>query len=236
MISDLMEIEIRECVHYCAFRYGHDEYHPYETFVKRLHRGDAFLSIRDELELFLKKYRPRHLGEALGAKLDNDYPLWLFPWSRWWKFFLASRNSGWYATPERIPDILTHFSRAGIPKPMIEKELRWLQGAYRSITEHGYRPEVFGFPKGRLLQGVGGRRACLVLDGNHRVSALSAHGYGSLLVHCARWNRIALDDLESWPGVKLGFFPGDDAERIFAAYFSGNHKYSIGVGDVPLVG
>lgn len=231
----LIKFDVSECVHYCAFRYGHSEYHPYESYLLGLHQGVPQETLRAEFERFLKVYRPRTLGQALGLNLNCAYPLWLFPWSRFWKFWRDKTHSGWYSDPRRVPDIITHFSESGIPGDMVEQELTWLLGAYRSIATQGYQPDKFGFPVGRLLDGGAAGRACLILDGNHRIASLSALGYESVYVRCARWDTVVLDKLETWAGVKNGFFSKEDAEQIFMAYLTGNRNYRISNGEVPIV-
>lgn len=230
-----LEAEIKECVHYCGFRYGRNEYHPYESYVLKLHQGVDQADIRFEFENFLKWYRPKDFGQALGVKLDRRYPLWLFPWSRAWKFIMPKLNAGWCVSKKDIPDIITHFSEEGIPKCMVEQEIKWLDGTYKSIADQGYLPDKYGCPRGKLMLGKGGQRAILIVDGNHRISALSALKYSSLQIIYARWNVIDINALETWHGVRSGFFSKDDAERIFLAYFNGNHNYIMGDGDVAIV-
>jgi hypothetical protein len=152
-----------------------------------------------------------------------------------WKLLTTRPSSGWHRSPENVPDIITSFSPAGIPRALLEKEYVWLHGAYESIVANGFLPHRFGYPRGRLLLGVGGRRACLLLDGNHRVSALSALGYDKLTVEVSSQHTVRLDALEQWPGVRARVFTRDEAEAIFMAYFNGNHRFRIANGHVPIV-
>jgi len=220
-----VEMAVKQCVHYCGFRYGHGEYHPYETYVKRLHQRVPLNQIRDEFEQFLKFYRPRDLGQALGVGLSRQYPLWLYPWSSSLKYWRTTRTSGWYASPDKIPDIITHFSEGGVPRRMIENEYEWLHGAYESISLEGYQPEKYGYPYAQLLFGYNGNIACLMLDGNHRISVLSALGYKSVVVKYRQDKSVSIQDIDRWTGVKNGVYTKDDAESVFDAYFSGNLNY-----------
>lgn len=234
-LAPLVKLKISECVHFCAFLYGRGRYNPYETYVRDLHHGREMNELYSEFVDFLVGYRPRTLGEALGLSLDRDYPLWLFPWSRPWKFWNIDTRKGWYDDPADIPDIITHFSESGIPSWMVEQEIGWLADAYNSIATLGYQPERFGYPTGNLLDGGARGRACIIRDGNHRISSLSALGFESVQVRCTGWNRVSLDELDRWSGVKNRFFTKDDAERIFMAYLDGNRHYCVGQGGAFIV-
>jgi hypothetical protein len=236
-----IQVKIKQCVHYSAFRYGHNEYHPYESYIIRLNKGETLQDIRFEFLQFLKAYRPRDMGEALGIRLSKRYPMWIYPWNplrfKGISFLIYSFNlwlklkniSGWHANAKEIIDIITHFSEEGIPKANIEKEYGWLHGAYDSIKKNSYLPEKYGFPYGRLLINEDGRIACLVYDGNHRVSTLSALGYDSLLVEYSESENVYLRELQQWPLVKNGYYREYDARLLFEAYFNGNHNYKVGV-------
>ena len=230
-VSDKSFLEcfrINECVHFAGFNYGRGTYHPYESFVARLHKGDALTDIRAQFETFLCRYRPRHFGEALGITLGRKYPLWLFPWSRFWRYWRIDTNAAWFTDPCDIPDIITHFSSRGIPREMVDKEQNWLFRAYESISKIGYCPESFGYPSGRVLLAADGARACIILDGNHRVSTLSALGYSTVDIRCWPWNIVRQDALDDWPGVRNGYFARQDAEKIFLAYFQDRQSYACG--------
>lgn len=233
--KERVEVSISQCVHYCGFRYGHGEYHPYETYVARLHRGDPLDDIRREFIDFLLHYRPRHLGEALGITLSRRYPLWTYPWAGLLAFLRARPAAGWYRDASRIPDVLTHFSDAGIPRTHIQREYGWLHGAYEANAREGYRPEKYGYPLARMLQGANGQAAYLVMDGNHRISALSASGCCSVVIEHAPGRIVALRDCKKWRGVRNGFYTEEDAARVFNAYFSGNRRFRTQETGVPAI-
>jgi len=77
LLCRTIEIPIRNCVHFCGFRYGHGDYNPYESYATRLHYGENLDAIRDQFIDFLQYYRPRDMGQALGISLSRNYPLWL---------------------------------------------------------------------------------------------------------------------------------------------------------------
>ncbi|MBX3354368.1 MAG: hypothetical protein KF724_01565 [Phycisphaeraceae bacterium] len=216
-------VEIRQCVHYAAFRYGHSEYHPYERYLIRLHRGDPIESIREEFHEFLRHFRPRHMGELLGVQLSRRYPLWSFPWLGFWPTLRIRRDTGWHTHPRDVPDVITHFSEGGISRARIELEYGWLHGAYDALVREGYRPDLYGRPRVQLLKALDGRVAALVLDGNHRIGTLSALGHERIEVDHAPADTIDESHLDRWWGVRLRRYRRDDARRVLHAYFEGNH-------------
>jgi hypothetical protein len=205
------------CVHYCGFRYGEARFNPYQNYIEGLARGEEPKLVRNQFVEFLRYYRPEHFGEALGVKLSRKYPLWLFPWSR------RSGSGGWCTTPDECPDVLTHFSHGAISRKRIEMEFRWLENAFNSIKVHGFCPERFkSIILTRKLVRTDGDSIYLVLDGNHRVSALIALGIIEVPVRFLRIATVHESDVESWPFVRNGTYSKDDALAVFRVYFDGN--------------
>ena len=231
--KELKEVAIAECVHFCGFRYGRNEYHPYETYVRRLHRGEPLNEIRAEFVDFLEHYRPRHFGEALGIALSRNYPMWAYPWLRIRSFIRPFLTRGWVRKPRRIPDIITHFSEAGIPGSLLASEYTWLEGAYQAISRSGYQPEKFGYPQAMALEKSDGARAYLILDGNHRISSLAALGYGRVRVQYVPGEMAVQAQARTWLGVRTGIYSEADAIRILESYFRAHTNYRTHEGPVP---
>ena len=229
-------VPLSSCVHYCGFRYGRNEYNPYETYLAQIEGR-----VRPELAQarfveFLQHYRPRHFGEALGCDdgLTKRYPMWNFPWEevRQARFNSAS---GWLDDPNDCPDILTHFSERGILQHRIEEEFYWLERALRSIKSKGYRPfRHWNFIRALTLRRANGTEAHLLLDGNHRAAAMSALGYTSFRIYQAK-KSISENTCSRWPGVASGHFRHEDALRIFHAYFEGNFNYRTVLAPAPVI-
>ena len=107
------DIPINQCVHYGSFRYGLGNYNPVERYICDVTQQRPLIQARGDFIQFLLHYRPRHMGEALGAeKVSQFYPLWQYPWDviDWQQPYDA-----WGQTPQSCPDIMTHFSETGIP-------------------------------------------------------------------------------------------------------------------------
>lgn len=214
----MREVRIADCVHPCAFRYGREEFNPYENYVSGLARGTPLVELRRRFVDFLRHYRPADLGEALGVRLSHPVPLWHLPWKSWRKL---ARPGGWSASLAEVLDLFTYFSPQGIRWSRIAEEFHWMQRSWRSICSEGYRPERYGYIEVFELVDTDAS-SFLVVDGNHRLAALHAAGASTVLVrrpalHAARrrWARF-------WPLVLTRHVRLDDAYRIFDAYRNGN--------------
>ena len=229
-LSDIIDIKISSCVHFCGFRYGLKEYNPYETYIMELHQNKPESSIQEKFINFLQHYRPSSFGEALGISLNRNYPLWQDPWDE--KIDLDYNAHS--MEHDMIPDIITHFSPDGIPYRIIKQEFRALRNAYESIKAEGYQPKKYGYAEVLCLQGDTSC-AYILLDGNHRVSALSALGKTDVTVRLYRKNVIHKKKARQWYGVRKGIYEFDDAIKIFDVYFNGNKGYKISDFPAPII-
>lgn len=211
------EVPIRDCVHYCAYRYGHDEPNPYEHYAISLARKSPIADIRANFVDTLSRYRPRDLGEALGTTLSRPYPLWWLPWRTPKQ---VKQSHGWVDTPGDVVDVMTHFANGGIPRSLLESEFRWHEDAFSSIREMGYRPEGYSYITARELRAE--KTSYLLIDGNHRLSSMSALGIESVSVKLIRGTGIVRARAGNWPLVRAGMMTLDDALSVFDAYQIGN--------------
>ena len=222
-------VPIARCVHFGGFRYGLGEPHPYETYVLRAQEGRG-AEARAWLVEFLQHYRPGTLAEALGVQLDRNYDLWQFPWMR-----DRPPTNGWLPDPFQIPDIITHFSNEGVLWFRIEQEFFWLERALYSIRRYGYKPvNERGIIAWRFLR-VDGSEAFLILDGNHRLSALAALGHETVELSYVSRDTVNERDAARWPQVKANVFTTADAIRVFHAYFDGNRNWRTTSTPAPLL-
>ena len=233
----IRSVLLSNCVHYCAFRYGRNEYNPYETYIRSIAEGGGPKLAQARFIEFLQHYRPSDLGEALGCgdELTRKYPLWNFPWD---EITPARFNlqAGWCDDPDDSPDIITHFSTRGISRHRIEEEFFWLERAWRSIKLRGYRPMRYrSFVRVRTFRRADGTEAHLVLEGNHRVAAMSALGCRSVRVYQASGTTVSEAKCDRWPGVANGYFTRNDALSIFDAYFKGNTNYRTAVSPGAII-
>lgn len=212
-------VPVADCVHFAGFHYGRQEVNPYENYVSVLVQGETVERARRQFVGLLQHYRPRHLGEALGVKLEREYPLWCYPWSR------RSPAPAWRENPAELPDIITHYSPRGILRSRIDEEFGWLERCLESIREVGYKPAQFsGDPEARRLVSCDGGVRYVIHDGNHRLAVLGALGVKTVVVRQVPLMSVREGDLSRWPGVTGGRFTPKDARAIFRAYFEGREN------------
>ena len=227
----LREVRIADCVHPCAFRYGRDEFNPYENYVAGLARGAPLGELRRRFVDFIRYYRPTDVGAALGVALARPVPLWRLPWKSWRKL---ARPGGWTASPDEVVDILTYFCPQGVRWSRIAEEFHWLERSWRFICAEGYRPERYGYSEVFELADAG-ESSFLVLDGNHRLSALHAAGARTALVRRRAFQVAHRRRARFWPLVLTGHVRLDDARRTFDAYRRGNAAVHRAAEAAPLL-
>ena len=227
----IREVAIADCVHFCGFRYGRDEFNPYENYIRGLAAGETLARARERFVDFVRYYRPRNLGEALGVVTTKQVPLWWLPWKSWLKLM---QPRAWQESTDAVLDILTYFSPRGIEWRRIEEEFFWMERALGTMSKLGYQPERFGYIDVFELRGDEGSRF-LVIDGNHRLSALYAIGHRRALVRQRPFHLANRKHAWLWPLVLSKHVPYRDALAIFDAYFDGNHTPHRAEWPAPLL-
>lgn len=230
LLGRRVSVPISQCVHYGAFRYGRDEPHPYETYARKLIRDGDRGAARDWFVDFLRHYRPRDLGEALGVRLERSPALWHFPWARH-----HPAETGWFEDPMEFPDIVTQYCHEGLLWFRLEQEFFWLERAIYSIHRHGYREERHNGITARKLMLADGTEAFLVLDGNHRMSALAALGHEQVSLAYLPQSVVREDDAPRWKQVRNGNCLEADARAVLHAYFNGNPCWRTTEVPAPLL-
>jgi hypothetical protein len=217
------DVGINSCRHYCGFRYGDESVtNPYQDYIVGLYKGIDKPILRERFIHFLSVYRPHNIDEALNIKLSKPYALWIFPWGKYTEKHFNS-VSNWVEDPLDVPDIITHYSENGIYQFRIEEEFVWGEKALRSIEKHNYAPNKFNsYIEACKLVDKNGNFCFLILEGNHRLSALFATGQTTF--KCDIRLTIYEKDVRQWASVKAGYFSEQDAIDILRAYVGGNTK------------
>ncbi len=217
-------VPIAECVHYCAFRYGCGDVNPYENYALALARGEPLAQARARFLDFLRHYRPLDFGAALGVELSRAHGLWQFPWEPGGTTSPAGR-AGWVDDPDDATDIITHFSEKGILRFRLEQEYFWAERLFYSMRRRGFQMSPTDRPiEACTLIAADGARRYLIIDGNHRISALVAAGEKNVTVRATSLVSVREAALADWPRVRDGTYSPEDARRVFRAYFTGNHQ------------
>lgn len=213
------EVPIKDCVHYCAYRYGRGESNPYEQYAIGLAAGLPLDEIRAEFVDAISRYRPRNLGQAIGVMLSRPYPLWWLPWRTPKQ---VNGSPGWVATAEGVVDVMTHFSDYGVPRKLLEMEFRWHETAFTDMSTNGYLPDHYSYITAREL--CAENSSYLLIDGNHRLSSLSALGIDTVRIKIPRATKVMRENADEWPLVRAKMMTLDDALSVFDAYHKGNRK------------
>ena len=204
-------VAIQDCVHFRGFRYGGYGNNLYEDYILGLRDGLDIRSLRERFIERVLALQGNDWSDVLNLSLSKRYPAWDFPWS----FVRHGTRSVFSALTN--PDPVCHFVPEGVLASKLNHEFFWLTRAWR-IMANGYRPEHFSYVRVLALR-RGGAYRYIVLDGNHRVAALHAHGATGLSVQCARVGVRDKSYARFWPGVLTGNFRYDDVLRIFDRYF-----------------
>lgn len=210
LLEPVKTVRIQDCYHFRGFRYGGFGNNPYEDYIVGLANGEPLPRLRAAFARLMLEYRPRTMSEALDLDI-GAWPAWQLPWNAWRR---TPRPP--IVDPRDNPDIVCHFCAAGVLASHINREFGWLEGAYATISARGYQPERFGYI--RCIELIApGRSAYLVLDGNHRLSALHAMGTRNVKVQTS--SGVRRDQAERWPAVRVGRHSLTEALRIFDRYF-----------------
>lgn len=209
--SRIVTVRVDRCYHYRAFRYGGFGNNPYEDFVVALAAGEPVADVRAAFAKVVLTTAPRTMGEALQLELPG-WPAWAYPWEA------DAAMPATVVEPADNPDIVSHFCAAGVLSSHINREFGWLERAFKALWAEGYRPDLYGHVICLELRAEE-RSSFVVLDGNHRISALYALGITELEVQVAKRRCIVRDEVDCWPAVASGARQRSDALAVFDRYF-----------------
>ncbi len=220
-------VDIKDCTSINGFAFGQGWHFLVETLEQ--YKKNRSIKYEDTaLAKYYECYQPQNLLEALFGKnkTDNDSDFLALtkyrspqnapmPWTPM-KMVTKSfkRNSGDYGPKDK-------FSNYGIHR------MRRLISIYGSIKENGFdeekNSEIGDHIKGILLK-RNNEYKFLVVNGNHRIAALSALGYQKVSVRsCKKFPSIIdIDNCPNWPCVKKGIYNENAARKILLHYFEEN--------------
>ena len=204
-------IDINLCYHYLGYRYGGYKNNLYEDFIVGLYQGKDIAQVKLQFINRIFGTRTFEFGEALKVNLRQKYPKWSFPW--------FPTNHASYSEHSN-PDIVCHTSNAGILASHINREIKWLIAALENMKK-GYQPEEYGYITLLELRKKT-MTHYIVLDGNHRISALHALGHTKVAVKILP-KKVNYSYRYFWKGVISRKFDLHDAEKIFNRYFYKNN-------------
>ncbi len=208
----IASIPIKDCRHFRGYRYGLFSNHIYEDYIYGLSRNVPVESLRLQFIKRLLGTRTNDFGETLGISLSKHYDNWDYPWN------ISALKCEY--TPLNNPDIVCHTSLSKkILMSHINREFLWLESAYNSIIRQGYLPEKYGYIT--VLRLVSHQKnSFIVLDGNHRLSALSVLGETHVKMKVVN-NIILRDSLcYLWFGFLVRNYTLSDMKAVFVRYFA----------------
>jgi hypothetical protein len=206
-------IPLDRCYHYRGFRYGGFGNNPYEDYILGLARGASVETLRHEFANAILTCRPRTFGEFLQLRI-SEQPPWLFPWTPSHHVVPPP-----IVEPAQNPDIVCHSCEQGVLVSHINREFNWLERAYASIRAQGYLPDAHGYITCIELAGAD-ESSYLVLDGNHRISALHASGMREVQIKQLIGSRVLRSEASRWSQVRNGTYSLSDALQVFDRYFA----------------
>lgn len=213
-VATVREVSIAQCCHYRGYRYGGFGHNPYEDYILGLARQQPLAALRKHFAEGVLEFRARTMAEALQVEIPASWPLWQYPWTR--------RPAGSDDTPlsaQANPDIMCHFSPEGVLASHVNREFGWLEAAWESIRRDGYQPERYGYL--RCVEfSAGAQSRYLVIDGNHRISAMHAAGLATVRVQVLHLRRVRRERAHAWPRVRDGSLDVESALRVFDRYFA----------------
>jgi hypothetical protein len=209
-------VQLHRCYHYRGFRYGGYGNNPYEDYILGLARGEDVACLRQRFADQMLNTRAQFMGEALQIDI-RPWPLWEYPWARRPRHPRPVHNH-----PREMVDIVCDYCEAGVLSSQINREFGWLDGAWRNISAAGYQPKRYTFIRCRELR-AREVSSFIVLDGNHRLSALHALGATSVEVQVNPLRKVERSNVANWPRVRDGSLSAPEALRIFDRYFAADN-------------
>jgi hypothetical protein len=205
-------VPIDRCYHFRGFRYGGFGNNLYEDYAVALSQGENKDVLRASFAENVLSCRPSTMSQMLGLDLEG-IPMWAFPWS--YSFGMPRKP---IVDPAENPDIICHYCEKGVLASHVNREFHWLENAFANISGKGYKPETYSYI--HCLELVGeSSTSYLVLDGNHRVSALHATGARQIAITVSATARVSRASHYRWPRVLTGTYGIAKALQVFDRYF-----------------
>lgn len=167
---------------------------------------------KSAVERFHNKFCPSTTGQALGLNLENDLPLFVYPW-------------GVFGSGAKVTNKNPELSRFCGPSTLkfVNEEKHRMRQLTANLEKGGYKPDQFpnSYIQGVWLTSVSGRQKFVVLQGNHRMAALSFLGYNSIDVRTDLFvvREVRESEILNWPLVEAGLIDEREALLIFQKFF-----------------
>lgn len=210
--SEIASFPIENLRYQGGRRFSIDEHHMVQFYSE----GDS------ALRNFYEMHQPKNCLEEHFYYNNADMssmvlpPVGFLPWSLQRKKFFGEKG---------LFEAHGHQAYGPASAKKVNLEAKRLTRVLESINKYGYQPELFGgYPRGQLLVDDANtpvRQHFFITSGQHRIAALSYLGIGDIYITFEAWlpREIRISDIDNWPGVKMGTFSKEVAQKIFFAYF-----------------
>lgn len=222
-----IKIDINTITSRLGFSYAKDGWHPFVQTLKEYAQNEDLRYEDSTLARLYRQYCPSNVHEVLLDHLETQLkPICDWPPSneliRWiWALNKTSVNSILKRLKDR-PDSKGWIFFGPQKKEYGEKEFERLIDVYNSIKEKGYQHELSETdPVNGYFLKKGTDFRFVLLQGNHRVSALQALGYSEINVLIRKGHPAVIDrdDLHRWTEDGGGIYPSHLPYKLFDALF-----------------
>jgi len=209
-------INIDQAVTIFGRSFSSDCAHPLVKTIKEYEINPS-VDYRDTtLYRYHSKFKPKNTNAALGIKeeLDN-LPLFQYPWGAFRLNYKGDKNQ-----------FISRFCGPSADE-MVADEFHSTIALYMDIKNNGYKlirkKSIIG---GTFLVKENGEKKFVVLQGNHRMSILSALGYKNILVNTMAGYQeyIREESLKNWVNVDEGCCSSIISREIFHAFFNSKNN------------
>lgn len=209
-----------------GFSFSNDGWHPFVETLKEYQGNDSLLYEDSVLSKLYNNFKPGNLQEVLLDHLEEEIkPLSELPpinevLRNLWCLKPADLVSMKNLQKNRNPEGWIYYGPHN--KEYGEKEFNRLKSIYESIKNKGYKPGIsqIDMINGYFLKKAE-KKVFVLLQGNHRVSALKVLGYDYIDV-VIRENHPAVIDYEQlhlWTIDNGGVFPDNTVKELFETLF-----------------
>lgn len=223
----IIKVNLESVTSRVGFSYSDDGWHPFVETLKEYQRDDKLLFEDSVLSKLYNQYKPGNLQEVLLDQIKGEIkPLSELPpineaLRNLWCLKKEDLTSLKILQKERAPDGWIFYGPHS--KEYGEKEFLRLISIYESIKKKGYKLVMSqkDMINGYFLK-KGEKKVFVLLQGNHRVSALKVLGYDYVDV-VIRDNHPAVieyEQLHLWALENGGVFPYNTVNELFETLFN----------------
>lgn len=205
-------INIDQAVTIFGRQFSEEGFHPIVQTIKEYQNNEKISVENTSLYRYHNEFTPEDMCQAFGRESSMcDLPLFVFPWGR----FRLGCN--------KLKDPLKSRFCGPTELDRIQKEFLDSINLYLDIKNNGYqiirRRSVIG---GTFIINKNLDKRFIVLQGNHRMSALTALGHKKVLVYTmpGYLNKIDENKIDSWEEVRRGNCSKNLALEIFRLFFN----------------